>query len=120
MTTIVTLENIKIKFQQLCWLIEHTHTTKQLNLLKEVSSEFEFKDDKTIKEEDEKKKKIKEVNERMDIQRKMARKEQEHKIRVKVIEKKRKEVIEVKKKLADLEYEIENLEEEDAMIELLD
>ena len=63
MTTLVTLENIKIKFQQLCWLIEHTHTTKQLNLLKEVCSEFEFKDNKTIIEEDEEEEDVEEEEE---------------------------------------------------------
>ena len=45
MATLERLEELKIQYEQLCWLIEHTETTTQLKLLKEVCSGFKFKDE---------------------------------------------------------------------------
>ena len=43
------LQEVKFKFEQLCWLIERTDTVEQLILLKEVCAGFQFKEE----EEDE-------------------------------------------------------------------
>ena len=99
-TNIVTLENIKIKFEQLCWLIEHTDTTKQLNLLKEVCSEFQFKDEKE---------QAKQTVDTKELCRQQLRKNRE-----KENEWKRREIIELKKRLVQLEREQRSREKEES------
>ena len=47
------LQEVKFKFEQLCWLIERTDTVEQLILLKEVCAGFQFKEEKEEKKEEE-------------------------------------------------------------------
>ena len=69
MTTLERLEELKIQYEQLCWLIEHTETTTQLKLLKEVCSGFQFKDEKDekIAKEEEIKKVVKRMEKNEEI-----------------------------------------------------
>ena len=45
------LEEVKMHYEQLCWLIERTDTVEQLILLKEVCAGFQFKEEKEDYEE---------------------------------------------------------------------
>ena len=69
MTKLERLEELKIQYEQLCWLIEHTETTTQLKLLKEVCSGFQFKDEKDekIAKEEEIKKVVKTMEKNEEI-----------------------------------------------------
>ena len=95
MTKLERLEELKIQYEQLCWLIEHTETTEQLKLLQEVCSGFQFKDGKKYKKE---------------LDEEKLEKENEWK---------RREIIELNKKVVILQDELEEAKEEKFCMSLL-